>query len=104
MNQIIQKDKVLEMILSHDVEVRYLGITLAISDPGWILSLVINYNKTVTTIDFCESCMNINHNRKKKKYFFTYKDEYYLLEEAGVYISCYCLKHISKEEYESNKT
>lgn len=95
-----KKERILEMILSHDDEIRHLGATLAIQDPEWILSLSkASSQKRITTIDFCEMCMDTSE-RRYKRFVFTHKNNYYLLVEAGLYISCYSLTNISKKEYE----
>lgn len=102
-----QKAKIIEMILSKDMEIRKLGMSLALNDGEWVMSLLKRVKATnADIIDFCDNSMDRKPYWTKEIYRFTYNDKYYELSSVGNYLSCFYITEITKEAYESreNKT
>lgn len=98
-----QKERIIDMIVSPDAEIRSLGISLACNYPEWVLGMKPKQDSSV--IDFWESCMIMgNKDKKSSSGYFTYNGTYYELKQAGSYLSCHMLVEITKEEYEKHKT
>lgn len=102
-----QKTKIIEMILSKDIEIRKLGMSLALNDGEWVMSLLKRIKATNSDIiDFCDNSMDRKEYWSKEIYGLRYHDKYYELSSLGNYLSCFYITEITKEEYESreNKT
>lgn len=95
-----QKAKIIEMILSKDMEIRELGMSLALNDVEWVMSLSKKVRATASDIiDFCDNSMDRKSSWNRESYKFIYKDKYYRLLSIGLYLSCFYLNEITKEEY-----
>lgn len=97
-------DKIAEMIISDDENLRELALNIALSDLNWVFSISkrIEDNKFLQ-VDFNKTSLKGSTQEGERIIrYFKYKGEYYDIIQTSIFRSMFYIRSITKEEYDAN--
>lgn len=102
-----QREKVRSMICSTLSEIRVAGALMSTSDIEWLMSIAKRINSGFDLIKFrgefskeIEIEIGPNEYNMYHKFYFSYKDEYFIYRKYTSYIGIFAIEKIPKQVYE----
>lgn len=95
-------DKIAQMIISDNENLRELALNIALSDLNWVFSISKRReDNKFLQVDFNKTSLKGQEGERIIRYF-KYKGEYYDIIQTLTFRSMFYIRSITKEEYDAN--
>lgn len=92
------------MICSTISEVRVMGMLMSTSDIEWLMSIAERLNSRFDIVKFrgqvAQEEIEPNEYNMYHKFYFSYKNEYFIYRKYTLYIGVFIIEKIPKQVYE----